>query len=137
MSKSKKPFLFFLVGSVVTFFVGCGGGSSGPPSAPKEASKVMVETRDLLLEASFGGMPFQKKADAKQYENRFPEAAKAIADGSVTIVWGKLLKEGVTSPAIVAFESTASTSGGWAVKEDSKLYKVTASDLSSLTTSSK
>ncbi len=130
MNKSKTPFLYLLVGLAISFFGGCGGVSSGPPSVPKEASKVMVETRDLLLEASFGGMPFQKKADAKQYENRFPEAAKAIADRSVSIVWGKLLKEGVTSPAIVAYESTASTTEGWAVKEDAKLYKVTAAEIS-------
>ena len=137
MSKSTMICSFLLVGSCISFVGGCGGGASGPPASPTDASKVMVETRDLLIEASFGGMPFQKKADAKQYESRFPEAAKAIADGSVIVVWGKLLKEGVTSPAIVAYESTASTSVGWAVKEDAKLYKVTASDLSTTTKSGK
>lgn len=126
-----------MLGPLIIFVSGCGGRASGPPASPTNASKVIVETRDLLLEASFGGMPFQKKADAKQYENRFPEAAKAIADGTVIVVWGKLLKEGVTSPAIVAYESSASTSEGWAVKEDAKLYKVTASDVSTATKSGK
>jgi len=47
----------------------------------------------------------------------------------VVIVWGKLLKEAAASPEIVAYESTASTAGGWAVKEDAKLYKVTAAEV--------
>ena len=44
---------------------------------------------------------------------------------------------GVTSPAIVAYESTAATTEGWAVKEDAKLYKVTAAEISALGKSGK
>ena len=136
MNKFNKHFSTLLFGSLLSFVGGC-GGTSGPPEAPKDASKVIVQTRDLLIEASFGGAPFQKKADAKQYEGHFPEAAKAIADGSVVIVWGKLLKEAAASPEIVAYESTASTAGGWAVKEDAKLYKVTAAEVPAAPKSSK
>lgn len=136
MNKFSKPFFTLLFGSLFSFVSGC-GGASGPPEAPKEASKVIVQTRDLLIEASFGGAPLQKKADAKQYEGQFPEAAKAIADGSVVIVWGRLLKEAAASPEIVAYESIASTAGGWAVKEDAKLYKVNAAEVPAVPKSGK
>ena len=129
MSNVTKPLLTLLFGSLFLLVSGCGGGASGPPAAPKDASSVIVQTRDLLMEASFGGPQFQKKADAKQFENQFPEAAKAIADGSVIVVWGKLLKEGAATPEIVAYESTATTADGWAVKEDAKLYKITAAEV--------
>ena len=132
MSRSRFSFFFLMAISLLSIFGGCGGGVSGPPAAPTDASKVMVETRDLIIEASFGSMPFKKKADAKQYESKFPEAAKAIADGSVVVVWGKLIKEGVSTPEIIAYESSASSSGGWAVKEDAKLYKVPAAEISAL-----
>ena len=124
-----KTCISILIGSLMCLLSGCGGAVSGPPATPNDASKVMVETRDLLIEASFGSLPFKKKTDAKQYESQFPEATKAIADGSVIVVWGKLIKEGVATPEIIAFESSAATSAGWAVKEDGKLYKVTSADL--------
>lgn len=113
--------------------IGCGRTDpGGPPNAPKDASEAILQARDLIIEAGVGGIKFEKLSDVKQLESQFPKGAAAINDGSVIVVWGKFVKEGmVANPAIIAYESKAATEGGWVIREDAKIYKVTSAEFAS------
>ncbi len=121
---------FALVTLVLGLGLGCGGVSpGGPPAVSKEASTALVKARDLIIEASVGGVKFDKLTDLKQMESQFPEGAEAIKSGAVVVVWGKRISEGIiTPPQIIAYESKVPTDGGWVLREDAKISKVTAAE---------
>ncbi len=120
--------------AILTLFLalglGCGGTNpGGPPATSKEASESIVKARDLIIEASVGGIKFEKLADVKQLESQFPVGAEAIKSGAVIVVWGKRISEGIiTPPQIIAYESKVPTDGGWVLREDAKISKITAAD---------
>lgn len=109
--------------------LGCGTNPGGPPATAKEASEAIVKARDLIIEASVGGVKFEKIADVKQLESQFPEGAEAIKSGAVVVVWGKRISEGIiTPPQIIAYETKVPTDGGWILREDAKISKITAAE---------
>jgi len=120
--------------AILTLFLGlalgCGSTNpGGPPAASKDVSEAMVKARDLIIEASVGGVKFEKLADVKQYESQFPVGAEAIKSGTVVVVWGKRIAEGIiTPPQIIAYESKVPTDGGWVLREDAKISKITAAE---------
>jgi hypothetical protein len=113
---------------ILALAVGCGGTNpGGPPSVSGEASEAIVKARDLIIEASVGGIKFEKMADVKQLESQFPIGAEAIKNGTVIVVWGKKISEGIIAPPqIIAYESKVPTDGGWVLREDAKISKITA-----------
>ncbi len=124
--------------SVVSFWAisGCNRDVPGPPDAPSEVSAVLLEARDLAIEASVGGYTFAKPTDIAQFRSQFPAAANAIESGELKMLWGEQIREGKFNPEILIYESGASTSEGWALKNDAKFYKVTAQDIAALPKSS-
>jgi hypothetical protein len=99
---------------------------------PAGAGEEIVETHALLLEAAYGGGPLKSAKDVEPYSNRFPKAAAAIKNGDIKVVWGKAIKDNAPKPEIVAYEKSAESGEGWAIKEDGKLHKVSSADVSKL-----
>ncbi len=89
----------------------------------------MAETHALLLEASYGGGPLKGVKDVEAYESRFPKAAAAVKSGDVKIIWNKAIKDNSPSPEIIAYEKSAESGDGWAIKDNGKLEKVTSADV--------
>lgn len=114
---------------LVGLMFGCGKPDYGPPKAPNEASELIVQARDLLLEVSTGGVPFKGKADLKPYDETFPLVKKAVEGGELVIVFGKTIKDNSPTPEVIAYETSAEKGEGWAVKDDGKVYKVSSQDL--------
>lgn len=113
------------------FIAGCGGSNPGTlPNVPTGASEAVVATRDMLLDSAIMVMPLTKQQDLPAFESKFPKAVAAVKDKSIVIVWGKSFKEGIAKEAaqIIAYEANAATDGGWVIKEDGELYKLTAAE---------
>ena len=108
---------------------GCGSPPPKGPDVPAGASDSLAETQSLLLESGYGGAPIKSVKDLDQYQGSFPKAVAALKSGEVKIVWGKQILDNAKSPQVIAYEAKAETGEGWAVKEDGKFHKVTASDL--------
>lgn len=109
--------------------VGCSTSSSTVPAVPAGVSEALAETQALLFEANYGGAPLKTAKDLDQYNGRFPKALAALKNGEVKMVWGKAILDNATSPQVIAYDAKAESGEGWAVKEDGKFHKVSASDL--------
>ena len=118
-----------IIGLVGLVAGGCSSQSSSVPAVPAGVSEALAETQELILEATYGGAPLKTAKDLDQYNGRFPKALAALKSGEVKIVWGKQIQDNATSPGVIAYDSKAESGEGWAVKEDGKFHKVSASDL--------
>jgi hypothetical protein len=115
--------------------LGCGKADSGKlPGVPSGADETIVQARDLVVESSVMVVPLTGEKDLPNFATKFPKAVEAIKNKSIKIVWGKGLREGIPSSdaKIIAYEAKASTEGGWVVKEDGELYKLSASEFASM-----
>ena len=110
---------------------GCSTSSSTATAVPDGVSEALVETQALIFESTYGGAPLKTAKDLDQYNGRFPKALAALKNGEVKMVWGKTILDNATSPQVVAYDAKAESDEGWAVKEDGKFHKVSASDLPS------
>jgi hypothetical protein len=112
----------------LVLLIGCGEGTGQKPSVPKDANAPLVELRDLFVEAA-GSPPLKSQSDLKQFENRYPAAVAGVGSGALTVVWGSGIKEGATAKsAIIGYETAADSQGGWVVREDASIEKMTADD---------
>jgi len=119
--------------AIASMSLGCGGSGANGPDLPADASELITEVRDAILEASYGGASLKKKSDVAQIESQFPKAAAAIKNGEVELIWGKTIRDGANaSPQIIAYEKTAETGEGWAVKDNGSIAKVTAAEIAEL-----
>ncbi len=126
---------FIVLLAIASMSLGCGGGSgsNNGPDLPADASELITDVRDAILEASYGGAPLKSKSDLAAYESQFPKAAAAIKSGEVELVWGKTIRDGANaSPQIIAYEKTAETSEGWAVLDNGSIAKVTSAEIADL-----
>lgn len=125
--KTLFPILGIVILSVA--MIGCGGTQSTGPNIPAGASEAIAETHALLLESTYGGAPIKSAKDLEQYSSRFSKSVKALKSGEVKMVWGKQILDNAKAPQVIAYEAKAESGEGFAIKEDGKLYKVTAADL--------
>jgi hypothetical protein len=110
---------------LVAACVGC-GSSTGDVLVPKEASEDVVQLRDLLVDS---GQPIQKPADISSLSGRYPAAVEGVTSGKLSIVWGKGIREGGSGKAeILAYQSDAESQGGWVIRENATIEKLTAED---------
>lgn len=121
-----------LVLAVAVSALGCIGSSSSGPVMPAGASEAITETHALLLESTYGSGLLKSLKDVDAYESRFPKAVAAIKSGDIKVIWGKAIKDNSPSPEIIAYEKSAESGEGWAIKDNAKLEKVTAADLAKL-----
>lgn len=122
--------LFGLIVSFLGFAAGgCSSSSSAVPTVPAGVSEALAETQALILESTYGGAPLKSAKDLDQYNGRFPKALAALKSGEVKMVWGKQILDNATSPQVISYEAKAESGEGWAIKEDGKFHKVSASDL--------
>ena len=109
----------------LTAIAGCRAGS-GIVENPAEAGEVMVQMKDLLVDA---GQPLQKQAELNSFSGRYPLAVESVSKGTHMLVWGKGIREGISGKAeIIAYPVDAEKNGGWVVRENAKLEKLTADD---------
>ncbi|MCY2982411.1 MAG: hypothetical protein NTY15_02105 [Planctomycetota bacterium] len=108
---------------------GCSSSPSSVPAVPGGVSEALADTQALILESTYGGAPLKSAKDLDQYESRFPKAIAALKSGEVKMVWGKQIQDNASSPQVISYEAKAESGEGWAVKEDGKFHKVSASDL--------
>ncbi len=122
-----------LLSSMVLLFLGCGGGGSGTvPTGQAEAGEGINQLRDLMVEASSSLPPLKKKADVAEFEGRYPAAVAGVNDGTLTIVWGKGIREGIgEDAAIIAHQTTPAAEGVWVVLENSELKKLPSDEFKS------
>lgn len=135
MSILKFPKLILAISGLIasSLLPGCGGTNNGPPPAPDGATPAVIQLRDILVMASTGaGDPLKNKASVKSYEGDFPDAAAAINEGKIKIIYGRTVKDGAPSNEIIAYETSAESGEGWAIKDDGKIHRVTSTDISSL-----
>lgn len=119
-----------IIGLLVTSLcIGCGGTSTTGPQLPADAGEAIKEAHALILESTYGGGQLKNEKDLSQFETRFPKAVAAIKSGEVKMVWGKAVKDNSPSPEIIAYEKSAESGEGWAIKDNGKLEKATAADL--------
>ncbi len=117
---------------VMLILVGCGENSGTLPTVEAEAGDGMNQLRDLMVESASSGPPLKKKADAAEYEGRYPIAVAGVNDDSLTIVWGKGIKEGIGDAAeIIAYQTTPGSDGVWVVLENSELKKLPSDEFKS------
>ena len=110
---------------------GCSSSTSAVPAVPAGVSEALADTQALIFESTYGDAPLKSAKDLDQYESRFPKAVAALKSGEMKMVWGKPIQDNATSPQVIAYEAKAESGEGWAVKEDGKFHKVSASDLPS------
>jgi hypothetical protein len=109
---------------------GCGANSGSAPKAETEAGEGLNQLRDLMVEAAGSGPPLKKKGDLADYEGRYPAAVAGVNDGSLTVVWGKGIREGIGENAkVIAYQTTPVADGTWAVLENSEIKKLSADEL--------
>ena len=122
-----------LLSCLVLLLLGCGGGGSGTvPTGQAEAGEGMNQLRDLMVEAASSAPPLKKKADVAEFEGRYPAAVAGVNDGSLTIVWGKEIREGIgEDAAIIAHQSKPGEDGVWVVLENSELKKLASDEFKS------
>jgi hypothetical protein len=122
--------LFYLIICFTGFAAsGCSSSSPAVSSVPAGVTDALVDTQALILESSYGGAPLKSAKDLDQYESRFPTAVAALKSGEVKMVWGKQVLDNASSPQVISYEAKAESGEGWAVKEDGKFHKISASDL--------
>ena len=123
---------FIVLVVIASISVGCGESGSSGPQIPDGASEAITEVHAAILEASYGGSPLRSKGDLAQIEQQFPKAVAAIKGGEVEVIWGKTIRDGAgASPQVIAYEKSAETGEGWAVKEDGTISKITSADIPS------
>ena len=120
------------LGLLVSTALGCSSNNNSGSSIPTEAGSAIAQTLGMIQESTYGGTPLKDLKAAESYANQFPDAVSAIKSGEIVIVWGRSLLDNAKEPQIVAYESSASSGEGWAVKEDGKLHKIGASDIKGL-----
>lgn len=121
----------FVCLAVLVFCSGCGGTTGGTkPGVPTGASASIAEVRDLIIDSSTMGIMIKSPADLEQYKEKFPEAVEAISSKSVTYVWGKGLREGVSpeQASVIAFEKSEGDKV-WVVKDNGEILQVPSTDL--------
>ena len=117
---------------LVMLCLGCGESSGTIPTVQAEAGGGMNQLRDLMVEAASSGPPLKKKADVAEYEGRYPDAVAGVNDDSLTIVWGKGIREGIgDDAAIVAHQTNPGSDGVWVVLENSELKKLSSDEFKS------
>lgn len=116
-----------LLCALVVLSLGCGGSGTGTvPTGEAAAGEGMNQLRDLMVEASSSVAPLKKKGDVAEFEGRYPAAVAGVNDGSLTIVWGKGIREGIGEDAeVIAHQTTPGADGVWVVLENSELKKLT------------
>jgi hypothetical protein len=109
---------------------GCGGkgGSTNPNEPPPEG--VMEELSGVIQTvAQQKQKPPTKLADLQRFEPAAPDALPALASGKYVYLWGAGYKPG--GNAIVAYEASAESKGGWVLLEDGSYKKMSASEFAS------
>ncbi len=125
---------FLILSFLLLVSLGCGANSGSAPKAETEAGDGLNQLRDLLVEAAGSGPPLKKKGDVAEYEGRYPAAVAGINDGSLTIIWGKGIREGIGDKAtVIAHQSTPGADGTWVVLENSEIKKLSADELKAKT----
>lgn len=121
-----------LLCSLVMLCVGCAQGSGTIPTVQAEAGDGMNQLRDLMVEASSSRPPLKNKADVAEFEGRYPAAVAGVKDDSLTIVWGKGIREGIgEDAAIIAYQTNPDSDGVWVVLESSELKKLPSDEFKS------
>lgn len=121
---------FLLLSLLLLISSGCGSNSGSAPKAETEAGDGLNQLRDLMVEAAGSGPTLKKKGDVAEYEGRYPAAVAGVNDGSLTIVWGKGIREGIGENAtVIAYQTTPVADGTWAVLENAEIKKLTSDEL--------
>ena len=110
--------------------MGCGlGGTGSVPATQADAGEGLNQLRDLLVEAAGVGPAPKKKADIAEYIGRYPAAVAGVNDGSLTVIWGKGIREGLGDDAeIIAHQTDTSGESVWVVRENSEIEKLSVED---------
>jgi hypothetical protein len=111
---------------LVACFTGCGASTGTVQDVSKEAGEGIVQLRDLLVDS---GKPLQKQAEMAEFAGRYPVAVDEVSRGSLAVVWGTGIQEGSSgSAAIIAYQKDAETQGGWVIRADAKIEKLSADE---------
>jgi hypothetical protein len=118
--------LVLMLGSVMVLSAGC--GSSGGVVPPQErAERVhqssLAQVADLLfLRKEETGKPPAKAADLARYEKAYPLGYFTLKRGSVVLLLGAPIEDGV-SDRILAYEKQTPESGGYVLMQDGRTIK--------------
>lgn len=111
---------------LVVCFSGCGAGTGTVQDVSKEAGEGIVQLRDLLVDS---GKPLQKQVEMANFAGRYPVAVDEVSKGTLAVVWGTGIQEGSSdSPAIIAYQKDAETQGGWVIRANAKIEKLSADE---------
>lgn len=110
----------------IACFSGCGAGTGTVQDVSKEAGEGIVQLRDLLVDS---GKPLQKQAEIANFALRYPVAVDEVTKGSLAVVWGAGIQEGSSgTAAIIGYQTDAETQGGWVIRANGNIEKITAED---------
>ena len=121
---------------ISTVCIGCGEKNLSQ-TTPEGATPAIAQTLSIIQDSTYGGTKFDSVKDLSQFELSYPEAATAIKNGNVVVIWGRKILDNSKDPKIIAYESNPGSDKVWAVKEDGKLHHVTAEEVSKLPKSDK
>jgi hypothetical protein len=112
------------------------GCSSRPPEAGAPQYLLLQEVNDLLHAAAGAtGRPPARLADLNRYQTMFPRGYAAVKSGQVEIVWGAVLKgEGAVGKdeAVVAYEKSVPSDGGYVLLSAGTVRKMTAAEFAAV-----
>lgn len=122
--------LFCLIACSVGLVAGgCSSSSPTVPSVPNGVSEALADTHAMILDPTYGEAPLKSAKELDLYLSRFPKAVAALKSGDVKLIWGKQVQDNVSAPQVIAYDAKAQSGETWAIKEDGKFHKVSASDL--------
>jgi len=130
MLRFMKTRRLLLLASLVVW-TGCGqsGGvsSSADPEEIFRQSRMSELGEILSINKAETKAPPKAVADLTRYQGGWPAGYAAVKDGSVVVIWGVGVQDGV-SDKIIAHDKEAADSGGYVLMQDGKTVKKLSAD---------